>query len=386
MKIGIFVSAISGQKGFEKNVSGHIQVPLQSITELVNGGHEVHLITNSFSEDRSIPFCLPDGIKIHYVADARNRGGILERKSNQKESVNLFKLLRQVSSMKQICKDEQFDVLHVFGYNRTAYLAGGLRLFGLKTPVVVTMFAAYFPEKFSFLKRILWNRISSVVTATSYVQSTLTKQGIETKQVRHGIIRKIDEEHDGSELSVKHRVLFWRDLTVHNGADVALAAYLALANKYPDVQFDFAVRPHWDELKDVDSIIEDYPNICLYRFPYQDGITLPKLLLESICVMMPIRDISIDPQLVIAESLAVGVPVIATDQRSNPEFVIENETGKLIPLDDNHSAIDALDAILSNRENALKMGEDAKSYIEKNWNWKNYVNEIVDVYRRVSEK
>ena len=146
MKIGIFVSAISGQKGFEKNVSGHIQVPLQSITELVNGGHEVHLITNSFSEDRSIPFCLPDGIKIHYVADARNRGGVLERKSNQKESVSMFRLLRQVSSMKQICKDEQFDVLHVFGYNRTAYLAGGLKLFGLKTPVVVTMFAAYFPE------------------------------------------------------------------------------------------------------------------------------------------------------------------------------------------------------------------------------------------------
>jgi len=31
MKIGIFVPVIAGQKGFENNVSGHIQIPLQSI-------------------------------------------------------------------------------------------------------------------------------------------------------------------------------------------------------------------------------------------------------------------------------------------------------------------------------------------------------------------
>ena len=38
MKIGVYVSVIAGQKGFENNVSGHIQVPLRSIEELQKAG------------------------------------------------------------------------------------------------------------------------------------------------------------------------------------------------------------------------------------------------------------------------------------------------------------------------------------------------------------
>jgi len=383
MKIGVFVSVIGGQKGFESNVSGHIQVPLRSISELLNSGHDVHLITNSFSEERSVPFCLPDNITIHYVADARRRGGVLERTSKPKSGLNFFKLFKQVLAIKKICKKEKFDVLHLFGYNRTAYLAGGLKLFGLKTPVVVTMFAAMFPEKFKFFKKPLWNSISELITATSFVKEGLDSNSHPTTQVRHGIIREIIKEHDGSPIGPKNRVLFWRDLTVHNGADIALESFLALAPKYPDVQFTFAVRPHWDEMEGVLEQVDNVPNISIYRFPYEAGITLPKLIMESLCVMMPIRDISIDPQLVIVESLAAGVPVIATDQRSNPEFVINGETGFLIPFGSVEVATTMLNKMLSNQEQTLAMGRNASSFIETNWNWNNYVLEIERVYNRV---
>ncbi len=385
MKIGVFVSVIGGQKGFEKNVSGHIQVPLFSIQKLIDAGHEVHLITNAFSDERSVPFCMPDGVKVHYVIDARNRGGVLERTGHQRESINFFKLLKQVNAIKQICHAEQFDALHMFGYNRTAQLASGLKLLGLKTPLVMTMFAANLPKKLSVVAKYLWSKIDAVVTATKFVKSQLEARGLAVTQVRHGVIRDIASEHDGSSVEPKHRVLFWRDLTEKNGADVALEAYKALANDYPDVQFDLAVRQHWNEIKDVEAQIAPFSNVTLYRFPYSDGISISKLLFESICVIMPIRDISIDPQLVIAESLSLGVPVIATNQRSNPEFVIDGETGKLIPLDDNQSAIEALGDLLKHRDSTIKMGEDAKLFIEQNWNWERYVNEITDVYRQVSK-
>ncbi|MEE2819853.1 MAG: glycosyltransferase family 4 protein [Planctomycetota bacterium] len=386
MKIGVWVSVIAGQKGFERNVSGHIQVPLFSIQKLIEEGHEVHLITNAYSDERSVPFCMPDGVKVHFVIDARNRGGVLERTGHQRESINFFKLLKQVNSIKHICHSEKFDALHMFGYNRTAQLASGMKLLGLNTPVVVTMFAANLPKKLSFIAKFLWSKIDAVVTATGFVKKQLEARGLAVSQVRHGVIRDIASEYDGTPVEPKHRVLFWRDLTVKNGADVALSAFTALAEKYPDVQFDFAVRQHWNEIKDVEDQIAAFDNVSLYRFPYSEGKSISKFLLESLCVIMPIRDISIDPQLVIAESLSMGVPVIATDQRSNPEFVIDDETGKLIPLDDNQRAIDALDALLSNREQTLKMGDDAKAFIEKNWNWMNYVNEIVDVYRHVSKR
>lgn len=383
MKIGVFVSVVAGQRGFESNVSGHIQVPLQSIDELRAKGHDVHLITNEFSEDRSLPFCLAKDLDIHFVTDSRNRGGVLERTGKPGEGFSFKGLLRQVSEIKRICKEQQFDVLHLYGYNRTAHLAGGLRLFGLKTPVVVTIFGTFFPEKFSLLTKRLWKRIDAVITATSFVKNSLEKNGIPTTQIKHGVIRDIQKEYEGPALGVPLRVLFWRDLTVDNGADVVIAAYEKLAPKYPNIQFDFAVRQHWEPIEGIDEIAAKHPNITLYHFPYEEGITLPKLLLESICVVMPIRKMSIDPQLVIAETLAAGIPVIATDQRSNPEFIIQNETGALVPLGDVEATTAALDSILSDLDNAARMGRAAKKDIASRWNWNSYADELTEVYESV---
>jgi len=383
MKVGVFVSVVSGQKGFENNVSGHIQVPLRSIEELRNAGHEVHLITNEFGEDRSLPFCLDKDMTIHFVTDSRDRKGILERKSGQGKGIKIFKLLQQVREIKKICKENEFDVLHLFGYNRTAHLGGGLKLLGLKTPVVVTIFGTFFPERFSFLTKRLWKKINGIVTATSFVKKNLEAEGLQVTQIKHGVIRDLVAENAGTPVDDKHRVLFWRDMTVDNGADVAIKAYENLASKYPDITFNFAVRPHWTPIEGVDEIAEQHPNIQIHYFPYEEGITLPKLLLESLCVVMPIRRMSIDPQLVIAETLACGVPIITTDQRSNPEFVVDGETGFLAPLGDVDATTSALDRMLSDIDSTLQMGTKAKVDIESRWNWNSYATELVAEYERV---
>ncbi len=383
MKIGVFVSVVAGQKGFESNVSGHIQVPLHGIEELRKAGHEVHLITNEFGEDRSLPFCLAEDLNVHLVTDSRNRGGILERTSNQGSGVKIFQLLKQVREIKRICKEQEFDVLHLFGFNRTAHLAGGLKLLGLKTPVVVTIFGTFFPERGSFITKKLWKRVDATVTATSFVKTSLEREGISATQVRHGIIRNLVEELGDSKVEVKHRVLFWRDLTIENGADVAMATYENLAEKYPDVSFDLAVRKHWDPINGIEESASNYSNINVFHFPYKNGITLPKLLLESVCVVMPIREMSIDPQLVIAETLAAGIPIITTNQRSNPEFVVDGETGFLTELGDVEGTTKALDTMLQDREAAATMGVRSKKHIEENWNWNHYVNDLEEVYARV---
>ena len=385
MKIGVYVSAIAGQRGFENNVSGHAQVPLQSIEELQNAGHEVHLITNEFGKDRSLPFCLDAGMTVHFVTDSRERGGILERTGKQGSGIRLLRLMKQIREIKGICKREELEVLHLFGYNRTAQLAGALRLTGLRIPVVVTMFGVILPERFSFIKKCLWRRVDRIVTATSYVKDLLMHEGLSATQVRHGVIRDIVEEQGSCELLPKHRVLFWRDMTERNGADIALAAFDRLAPNYPDISFNFAVRPHWSPVEGVEEIANNHSNIHIYHFPYKDGITLPKLLLESLCVVMPIRHMTIDPQLVIAETLASGVPIITTDQQSNPEIVREDITGQLVPLGDVDATTEALDKMLSNQEETLQMGREAKVDIATRWNWNNYATEIVEIYLETIE-
>lgn len=383
MRIGHFVSVVAGQAGFERNVSGHIQVPLHSMKLLQEEGHEVHLITNEFDDSRTLPACLPSDVQVHLVTDARNRQGILERTSGEGSGISLLKLLQQVSQIKRICHDAQLDVLHLYGYNRTALLAGGLRLLGLRIPVVVTMFATFFPERFPAITKRLWKRVDAVVAATEHTVHILGEEKIPVTQIKHGVMRDLVAEHGDNPLEKRSRVLFWRDLTVENGADVTLAAYDELAEQYPEIQFELAVRQHWNEIPDASDIISNHPNVVIRRFPYDNGITLPKLLLESVCVVMPIRENSIDPQLVIVETLAAGVPIITTEHRSNPEIVQNGETGILVPLDDVEATVEAIDKLLADQDAAQEMGKRAKEDIASRWNWDSYVNEIESVYHRV---
>ncbi|MEE2912621.1 MAG: glycosyltransferase family 4 protein [Planctomycetota bacterium] len=383
MKIGHFVSVVAGQRGFERNVSGHIQVPLHAMNLLQEAGHEVHLITNEFDEARTLPSCLPKNINTHFVVDARNRDGVLERTSGEGSGISPLKLMRQVKQIKRICREENLDVLHLYGYNRTAHLAGGLRLMGLPIPVVVTMFATFFPESLATITRRLWNRVDAVVTATLCTKQKLENEHISSTQIKHGVVRDLVSELGNTPVQSRSRVLFWRDLTVENGADVTLSAYEKLAKKHPNIQFELAVREHWNELAGADEMVQKHPNVTIRRFPYQDGVTLPQLLLESICVVMPIRDISIDPQLVILETLAAGVPIITTNHRSNPEIVQDGVTGLLVPLGDVKATTEAIDQLLLDQRRAIKMGKQAKKDIADRWNWNGYVKEIEQVYKRV---
>ena len=101
---------------------------------------------------------------------------------------------------------------------------------------------------------------------------------------------------------------------------------------------------------------------------------------------MPIRQMSIDPQLVIAETLASGVPIITTNQRSNPEFIQEGETGCLVPLGDVDATTNALDLMLADQEKLLRMGERAKEDISSRWNWNGYASELLELYKSILKK
>ena len=383
VRIGNYISVVAGELGFEQNVSGHIQVPLEGMRRLKEAGHEVHLVTNEFGRDRSLPACLDQTIPVHLVSDSRNRGGILTRASDQGRGIRLPALRRQVRQLKRLCIEQQFDLLHLHGYNRTAHLGGGLRLMGLSCPVVCTVFAGVFPERCSLLTRRLWKRVDALVTATRFVQEAYEVEGLHVKQVRHGLIRDLRSEFKGERSSSRRRVLFWRDPSVENGADIALGAYSELAPRYPGFDFDFAIRPYWDPIPGIDELAAEHENVHVYRFPYSDGVTLPELVMNSLCVLQPMRRLTINPQLVIAESLAAGVATIASDLDSTRELVQEGVTGRLVPVGNAAALTEALDALLADPGAAEAMGRAASEDMAARWNWDHYINDVMTIYNTV---
>jgi glycosyltransferase involved in cell wall biosynthesis len=70
---------------------------------------------------------------------------------------------------------------------------------------------------------------------------------------------------------------------------------------------------------------------------------------------------------VLRESLAMEVPVVATDVGGNREVVIDDQTGRLIPPNDPGALARAILDLLSDRETALRLGRKGRSFVEHNF-------------------
>jgi glycosyltransferase involved in cell wall biosynthesis len=64
------------------------------------------------------------------------------------------------------------------------------------------------------------------------------------------------------------------------------------------------------------------------------------------------------------ESLAAGVPVVATRVGGNPEIVQDSVTGLLVPPRDPRELAGAIVALLSDRDRAARMGEEGRRSVE----------------------
>lgn len=79
--------------------------------------------------------------------------------------------------------------------------------------------------------------------------------------------------------------------------------------------------------------------------------------------------------LVPLESMACQTPVIAVDEAGLKESVVNNETGILVERDLNKFA-DALEYLLTRDEIRIKMGQNGREHVLKNWTWEKSAEEL----------
>ena len=388
MRIGHFVPMIACKPGFERNVSGHAQAPLRAADLQSAAGHDVHLITTQPGPDRpALPHCLPREAPLHYVADARKRTIVRDGVGGHSKGLRASRLHAVVKDIKRIAREQDLQVLHFHGYNLTACLAGAVRLAGLRVPTVASVLGLndrIAPMR--VFERSLMRRANALTVATEYGARRLRQAGLEAEVIHWGPIRDLREELDGPIPQKRSRVLYWRDPSRENGADIARDAFDAIAPAHPDLSFEFAVRPHWKEVEGLESLAQRHENVHVHRFPYQPGVSLANLVFEAALVVMPFRQMSIDPQLVILESLAAGAPVLASDMRSNSEVIRAGVTGDLAPVGDVDVTKQRLAALLNDRARLAKMSADAVIDIKLRWNWQRYVQESIALYERVLQR
>ena len=129
-----------------------------------------------------------------------------------------------------------------------------------------------------------------------------------------------------------------------------------------------------DILRKIESQINGTVKFCT-DLPWDETM---KILKSSQILVVPSRAESI-PQ-VIKEAFYLKVPVIATNVGGNPELVVHQETGILVPPEDPEKLLIAINNLLDNEESRRSFVNNAFEFINKNFSWDVLLEKYTSLY------
>ena len=129
-----------------------------------------------------------------------------------------------------------------------------------------------------------------------------------------------------------------------------------------------------DILRKIESQINGTVKFCT-DLPWDETM---KILKASQMLVVPSRTESI-PQ-VIKEAFYLKVPVIATNVGGNPELVVHQETGILVPPEDPEKLMIAINNLLDNEEPRKNFANNAFEFINKNFSWDVLLEKYTNLY------
>jgi glycosyltransferase involved in cell wall biosynthesis len=87
--------------------------------------------------------------------------------------------------------------------------------------------------------------------------------------------------------------------------------------------------------------------------------------------------------LVLAEAMAAGLPVIATQVGAIPEVVKDGETGILVPPEDPSALANAVSDLLDHPRVMKDMGTRGRERAEKHFTWDKVAQRVVRTYHQI---
>jgi glycosyltransferase involved in cell wall biosynthesis len=87
--------------------------------------------------------------------------------------------------------------------------------------------------------------------------------------------------------------------------------------------------------------------------------------------------------LTLLEAMAVGLPIIATAVGGNPEVILPQKTGLLVPAGDDHALAEAIVAMCHDRSSWLAMGKAARERVARHFDVRRMAKDYEQLYRQL---
>ncbi|WP_188861703.1 glycosyltransferase [Marinobacterium nitratireducens] len=84
----------------------------------------------------------------------------------------------------------------------------------------------------------------------------------------------------------------------------------------------------------------------------------------------------------VVEAGAAGRPVVVSDAGGLPEVVRDGETGLVVPREDPVSAADALIKLIKDRNLRIRLGQNGRQHVIKNYSWNHCIDNMISLYEK----
>ena len=356
------------------------------------------------------------------IACMRRWGHFLEDIEQQRIPISEYRIrslyrpdtFRQQLRFAQDMKHSHTQIVHSYNFYANTFAVPAARL--ASVPVIIASIRDtgmdITPAKIR-VHRLICRLADCVLVNAEAVRLWLIEQGYRADKIsviRNGIdLSRFAHPKDGSGLRREFGlpeqaplVLLLARLTPQKGIESFLEAAAAVSRRRPDARFLIV----GDGFVFARRNVADEPDVAYRDATYRQTLTLhaarlglggrviftgyrsdvPELLSQVAVSVLPSHSGEGFPN-ALMESMAAGVPVVATRVGGSPEVVGEDGVaGLLVPPRDPGALAQAIGAVLENRDLAHCLGQEAKRRVAEHFSLERMARETEDLYMTLLEK
>jgi len=307
-------------------------------------------------------------------------------------SLHNYKTVLQQLRFARLLRRNQIQIVHTYGFYPAVFAVPAARL--ARVPVVIASIRDTGELLTPFQKRAqkyACRMADSVLVNAVAVRNWLIAEGYNAKNIeviRNGIDLDRFEKKDGGgdgrqEFGFPAHVpliAMMGRLNQLKGAEYFLEAASAVASRFPEVRFLVVgdVTPanisYKEELKRRSDSLGLGGRIVFTGF----RMDIPRLLSEVSISVLP--SLSEGLSNILLESMAAGVPVIATSVGGNPEVIENGVTGLLVPPSNPEALAHAMRLLIERPELARRYGQAGKQRIAEHFHLGRMVRQTEQYY------
>ncbi len=167
------------------------------------------------------------------------------------------------------------------------------------------------------------------------------------------------------------------------GIDYFLEAAAMIARHFPEARSLLVGDPSMDDAGYREGLERYAARLGLGQRVVFAGsrLDIPQVLSEAAVSVLPSLSEGLSNTLL--ESMAAGIPVVATNVGGNPEAVEDGQTGILVPPRDAEALARAISSVLGDSGLARKLGQAGRERVARRFSVERMVGETENLYRRL---